>query len=460
MLEKFSKKRFTETKRYLNNPHRGCCTFQKFNGDPLFPGQSWSEQGPLEFPETVDKNWEVTDGYLPCSVSYCRWFWDVLEPEEGKYDFSFIEKSLEICAAKGQTMTIRLMPYGSGKQSQIPNWYKKKYPTTINSHKGFNLTVPDPESKEYQLKWGQLLKAFATKFDNNPLLEAIDIAFIGPWGEGAGNSSDETTKCFVDLYRQAFNKTIVISQLSPKTFKYAKEINAGWRVDCFGDLKSGGSNTYSREMTTNHMFDSYPKNLIKCEAQDVWQTAPVFMETCSVPMTWFYGGKTKFIDKSYDIDFIIEQGFKYHMTYFMPKSTKLPAEWMEKLYDFCEKIGYRFMLRQAICQRQVNLNADLSLNFWIENIGVAPIYYHYDLSIRLRQDHHEEILKLEHVDIKKWLPGSIWLEENIKLNNNFKPGLLEVDLGITNQMNQVAVKFVIEESFADGWVRVGDVVIT
>ena len=29
------------------NPHKGCTTFQRFNGDPLFDGKHWSESGEL-----------------------------------------------------------------------------------------------------------------------------------------------------------------------------------------------------------------------------------------------------------------------------------------------------------------------------------------------------------------------------------------------------------------------------
>ena len=35
---------------FLLNPHKGCATFQRFNGDPLFEGVRWSEEGPTEFP--------------------------------------------------------------------------------------------------------------------------------------------------------------------------------------------------------------------------------------------------------------------------------------------------------------------------------------------------------------------------------------------------------------------------
>ena len=70
---------------------RVAATFQRFNGDELYPGEAWSEEGPLTFP-AAKATTGVIDGYLPTTVAYCRWFWNVLEPEEGRYDFSMIEK--------------------------------------------------------------------------------------------------------------------------------------------------------------------------------------------------------------------------------------------------------------------------------------------------------------------------------------------------------------------------------
>ena len=90
----------------LNNPHKGCCTFQRFNGDELMPGVDWTlfEQGPLTFPASKVSAQEpqVIDGYLPTTVSYCRWFWNVLEPRQGEYDFSMVDSSLKACAERGR----------------------------------------------------------------------------------------------------------------------------------------------------------------------------------------------------------------------------------------------------------------------------------------------------------------------------------------------------------------------
>ena len=89
------------------NPHKGFCTFQRFNGDPLYPGAQWSEAGPRELPRTGS---DVAEGYLPTTVAYCRWFWETVEPEEGRLDFTVVEKALETARQRGQTLHVRLMP--------------------------------------------------------------------------------------------------------------------------------------------------------------------------------------------------------------------------------------------------------------------------------------------------------------------------------------------------------------
>ena len=111
----------------LLNPHKGCATFQRFNGDPLYEGLQWSESGPTEFP--ARKHAGVTPGYLPCTVAYCRWFWDLLEPREGVRDWRMVESALTTAEERGQTLQVRLMPHGSHAQPTLPAWYRERYPT-------------------------------------------------------------------------------------------------------------------------------------------------------------------------------------------------------------------------------------------------------------------------------------------------------------------------------------------
>ena len=52
MTEARHKVRFQQRREpLLSNPHKGCATFQRFNGDPLNEGTRWSEEGPVSFPD-------------------------------------------------------------------------------------------------------------------------------------------------------------------------------------------------------------------------------------------------------------------------------------------------------------------------------------------------------------------------------------------------------------------------
>lgn len=116
------KRRFTESSEpLLTNPHKGCATFQRLNGDPLNPGTQWSEQGPLTFPPAQTT---LAEGCLPCTLAYCRWFWNVIEPERGHYDWSMVERALTTTHERGQSLQVRLMPHGSARQPQLPEWYR------------------------------------------------------------------------------------------------------------------------------------------------------------------------------------------------------------------------------------------------------------------------------------------------------------------------------------------------
>jgi len=442
MAEVIRRVRPTPTDAYLGNPHKGCCTFQRFNGDPLFPGTSWSEEGPTQFPPPVKP---VIDGYLPTTVAYCRWFWRLLEPQQGRHDFSVIDRSLETCRQRGQTLAVRLMAFGSVNQPAVPDWYAAKCPMMVTQRANGSIRHPVHDSPEYLEHWGGLVREFARRYDGNPLLETIDVTFIGPWGEGAGECSHEQIQRFANLWKEAFARTPRLAMIDANQLVVGVGTGAGWRCDCFGDLRAPGSETVPKHLSWNHTYDYYPMAVATTGAGDVWRTAPVHFETCWVPMAWY--------QRAEDIDFIIEQGLKYHGTYFMPKSTALPEAWMDKLAAFCRKLGYRFVLRQSTTDRQAPAQGTFRFQCWIENVGVAPIYVRYDLALRLRQGDREAVIPLSDVDIRKFLPGDAWVDRRVQVPEGFRAGWTDLAIGIINaQTGKVAVRFAVKEQFSDGWV--------
>jgi hypothetical protein len=458
MPEVYVKQRFTPTEAYLGNPHKGCCTFQHFNGDRLFPGLSYSEAGPVDFPDPAEllreegvgwgrRSQSVVDGYLPSTVAYCRWFWERVEPQEGAYDFSVVEGALATAQGRGQTLAVRLMAFGSLSQPQIPAWYRDRYPCTVVKFKSADQVVPVHDSPDYFEKWGNCIRAFAEKYDGDPRLESVDIAFIGPWGEGAGDCSTEQCERFVELWQECFPRTPRLALIAGDQFAAGIRSGSGWRCDCFGDLKQAGSATVPAHLSWNHMYDVYPMCVCQAQAQETWRKAPVFFETCWVPMQWYRD--------HFDLDFIVAQGLKYHGTYFMPKSTRLPEEWMKALAGFCRRLGYRHVVRQTKIDSTTVPGGTMHVDAWIENVGVAPIYRRYDLAVRFRQEDAEAVVRLGDIDIRAWLPGDTWVDESVPVPSWLKPGPCDLSMAIVDASGRPAVRFAVREAYGDHWLPLG-----
>ena len=204
-------------------------------------GQRGRKKAPLEFPERKP---EVVDGYLPSTVAYLRWFWDVFEREVGKYDFSVIDKSIETAKTRGQTLALRIMAFGSTGQPLVPKWYRDKYPMeTVDSFgdKGF---FPVHDSKEYLEKYGAVIREFGRRYDGHPMIDTVDVGYIGPWGEGAGEMSAEQMNRFNQVHkegvpdvRRGWSKFCRRAG-QDRHLQYAAGCNAGTR---YGDVSDGGS---------------------------------------------------------------------------------------------------------------------------------------------------------------------------------------------------------------------------
>ncbi|HHN46411.1 MAG TPA: DUF4832 domain-containing protein [Planctomycetes bacterium] len=446
----FRKVRPRESSRYILNPHKGFATFQHFEGDPLFEagGRHCHEEGPLEFPERV---YDVAPGYLPTTVAYCRWFWEKVEPEDGRYDFSMVEKALATARERGQTLHVRLMPSGAVKQPWAPKWYLEKYPVQISLRWKEPQPMPVWDSPEYVDKWTRLIGEFGRRFDGDPTLDCVDMAFVGDWGEGQGECSDDAADRITRAYAEAHPLTQRVAMIGGYKMKAGIRSGAGWRCDSCDDLGLWADPKLPFEQRWNHLYDSYPKEVVTCGAQDTWRSAPVVFEP---GMTLARSHQLGF-----DIDFIIRQDLKYHGTVFSAKSYALPEEWMDKLRAFANDLGYRYVLMQARYSARVERGGTVDFTAWVENVGVAPIYYRYRFAVRLSQG-RRSVVHVSATDIRTWLPGDAWVVEEIAAPREFEAGRVEVACAIIEPDTGVPrVHFASEGEDADGWLQLGEVEI-
>jgi hypothetical protein len=437
---------------YVNNPHKGTATFQRLAGEDLYPDLKWDDsKAPLTFDKAPEKLKEIKN-YPPSRIAYIRWVWKDLEPEKGKIRFDIVESALAAAAQRGQTLQLRFQPFS---EENTPEWYWKtgaRIDEPFKKWRGYK--TPDHNDPRYFQHWGEFIKAMGKRFDGNPTLETVDLAYGGDWGEMGGNATYETARKLVDIYYEAFPTTTLVLMAGSPGAEYASEQTnrtVGWRADCFGDFsKAGWRKRDTTQHNWSHMYVAYPTLYELDGLQEKWKTAPVILETCGSVASWYKDG--------YDIDKILETALRFHASVFMPKSVRIPDAWMPKIMEFNKKLGYNFYIHNMTVPRKVSPGKDLRIRTTIDNEGVAPIYKKYIFSIKLRQGDREYIFHSRQ-DIRQWMPFYSTFTDVFTVPADFRKGVANISCAIVDVNDKPVVRFAIKDIDADGWHPLGRIII-
>lgn len=439
----------------LINPGIGFTTFQMFNGDDL-PFYDVLNESDISIYGKSGKSWNKN--HPMTSIAYFRINWRFIEPEPGKYRWDFIDGLLDLAHTHGQTLMLRISPYrnedGIQPGDDVPDWYRKMVGPEIK-FASYKWAV-DPEDPRYAKYFGAMIRALGERYDGHPDMEAVDVSIVGSAGEGGGAElfTEQTMRNLIDPYVESFKKTPFIALLhGKKQIDYLKfySINPiGWRQDCLGDLGFWAA----EQDGWTHMYDYYPQTIIEYNMQDAWKKGPVSFEICGIFDTW--DSKQKYSDKQ--VQYIIDQSLKWHISSFNAKSSALPKKWEPMIDAWLKKMGYRFVLRRFSYPATVRKNGKLSFESWWENKGVAPCYKDYQLTIRLKNDKHSEIFITE-AKIKEWLPGDN-LYNNAVFPQALPEGEYEIQIAlIDKQSPDRTINLAIEGKLKDGWYNLGKISI-
>jgi hypothetical protein len=380
-----------------------------------------------------------------------------MEPEQGKYRWDMLDRALETARSRGQSLLLRIAPYGTGEERDVPKWYR----AMVGDEKEWAYSNPvnkwmvDPEDPRYAEYFGGFIRALGDRYDGHPDLEAVDLSIVGAWGEGAGSEllTQPTREALVNSYTDSFRKTPLVALLmDEKTNKYANsQIPVGWRVDCIGDLGFWAED----QNGWTHMYDFYPQEIIKCGVQDDWKKSPLSFEICGTFLRW---RDREGYDRD-DVQYIFNETLKWHMSSFNAKSSPVPEEWKDLVDDWLKKMGYRFVLRRFSYPRQVQVKSMLPFDSWWENKGVSPCYKDFTMALRLVSDDQSIVLPTEAV-VKEWLPGDNIYDHSLLLPDHLTEGTYEIQMAIVDRINhEPRVKLAIEGRLDDGWYPLGQIEI-
>lgn len=357
-------------------------------------------------PEGVPQNGR-NEGYYPeTSVAYFRFLWKEFEPEQGKYNYDFIQNILDGAKKNNQTLILRLMAHSTCERDDVPDWMKSLFPCP--ERPPMKRIKDSPTDPLYVKLFTKAVKALGERFDNDPYLEAVDISLPGAWGEGCNFElyNPQDIEELYNTYTSVFKNTRLMGQIiNPKLIlKINQTSNVGWRGDGLGD--------------PFHIYEYYPPNI--AQMPDLWQTSPVAFESYWWLMEWQRQG--------WDIDEIISLTLKWHISQFNAKFLPIPYEWKEKIDYWVSKMGYHFLIDFFKFPKAAQSGDQIELKLGIDNIGVAPIYKKIPLKIILCGE--QDIEFTTDIDITQWLPGKNVERVFSELPNNLPQGDYEIKIGI------------------------------
>jgi Domain of unknown function (DUF4832) len=423
----------------LQNPGMGFETFQRFDGQPLNPGVTWTEEGPIDPPADAPSRAD----FPASSIAYFRWFWSRIEPSPGAYQWSIVDRALAAARAHRQTLAVRFMPWDDAHPA--PAWLPGTGVKRAPGDEG-PTWHPDADDPLYERRWGALVSAAAARYDGHPGIEAIDIAGSGPWGSGGGPfpPSFPRRQALLDDWFDAFKQTSLLVNFDEgKGLSYAASRGAGMRLDCFGDLRlsTDGVTGWS------HMRDLYPQGIVRAGVKDLWQTRPVHLESCWVPAYWQKRG--------WDVAAILDQALRWHVSVLNVKSTAIPAEWKSAFEDLERRMGYRLVLKQISWPRSARAGSMIPVHMLWRNTGVAPPYRPWVPAIQLFSPEGSAVVRLP-VDVRKWLPDDSVFDGSIHVPDKIAPKKYRVRVALLDpESGEPRVQLAIEGKKPDGWYELG-----
>lgn len=370
---------------------------------------------------------------------YLRLCWAFLEPEEGKFDWSYIDNIVEKYVPLGYGISFRIscketgpapgsVPYEiDGIRYATPYWVKQAGAKGVDRPKyGSPSWTPDWNDPVYLEKLGNFHKAFAERYDGKEWVRYIDVGSIGDWGEGHTYSCTRKTvttdeiKTHIDLYLKYYKKSqiIVTDDLISNAAAEGKEKELLDYV-----FENGISLRDDSPMVDGYMkndLDSWTVRHPEYFA-DIYRTKPVVFELehyGKVKANGYWRGKNG-VDTIPSLGVTGAEVFTnavklMHPTYigyhgYMDEWLKDNPDFTGSMLNMC---GYWYFPESVTIGSFRNGILDFCIE-WI-NRGVAPAYNSYALEGYIKDESNGEIASrftIPDSGNRQWFPGEKKKEE-------------------------------------------------
>ena len=411
-----------EVKTLFQNPGQGFF-FEKWRGQPRFPE----------------------------SVVYIRFDWRQAEPEDGRFNWAFIDRAIEAARQHGATIAMRVMTADAHTQTEYssPKWLFdegcKSFAYTIDGKdpaqggKPIERLEPDYSDPIYLTKQREFLQALGERYNANPNVEFLDIGSYGIWGEWHTThpASVAVRQQIIDMYLEAFPQTpLVYMSDDSELMNYALAHGTGLRRDGVGspwiDERWAGTPAYAKVPTMG----------------EAWLHAPIVFE--------WYQEYDYFIAHRWSLDAAIKFMLKNHVTMINDDLGPFPEKVRSKLEMLANRAGYRFVLRGLTQPKSPKPGDTIPIAMDWENVGVGKLYRPYRLTVALRNDANQVVATtISDADPREWLPGRHSANALLALPATLPAGQYTLQIGLFDAAGQrQPLHLAISAAEKDGWYTV------
>jgi hypothetical protein len=417
---------------------------------------------------------------------YLRLAWAYLEPEEGKFDWSYIDDIVNKYVPLGYGISFRIScKETGGKPNSVPeeingvfyatpSWVEKAGAKgVVPTQYGSKSWTPDWDDPVFLEKLDNFHRAFAAKYDGKPWVRYIDVGSIGEWGEGHTYFSTrippsvEEVKANMDIYLKNYKKTqLVVTDDLLYYSKSDKDVKALYDYAVYNGFTLRDDSP---------MVKSYVENMIKTWSVShphfytpLYLKKPVVFESEHYPKVKNNGmwigknGKDTIPSIGFSGAKILREAIKLeHATYigFHGYAGEYLSDNPDLAVEMLNLCGYWYFPKSVEVKRITSSSLDFDID-WL-NKGVAPAYSVYQLKGKLtnmKKPGKPVYFNIQNSGNKNWLPDvpynevySTDLKEKLKGRYSLAIQLFDtrserlVELGLKEQLRDSEGYYIISD---------------
>lgn len=469
-----------DTLRVLQNPYKGWYHHLLDNGITKYS----------------IKNDSIFESFPGMDHLYLRLCWSYLEPQEGRFDWHYIDDVVDKYVPKGYKISFRIScsetgayPGSVGQESDgiqyaTPRWVRQAGAkgSVVRTRSGETITwVPDWADPVYLQKLNNFHKAFAERYDDKSWVSYVDIGSIGDWGEGHTSFTTqipptiEEIKANVNIYIQNYKKSQLVC--NDDLLTHTDEKNTGDLTKLYAWVVSNGITFRDDSPLVLWYLQQYLKT---------WTIShphffdPLYLKMPVVFELQHYGSVKKngsWLGKN-GADTIEEYGYSgaeimrkaietMHATYIGYHG--YAEEWLADNPDLTKELanlcGYWYFPVKASYPDVMRKGGNEISIVWL-NKGVAPSYNDFNLILRFESEEdpkHSFDITINSGN-KSWLPGLSKTElykTEIPLTSKSGSYVLKFRLTEKAEEKNRTILIGIKESKTDegGFVKIGKLIV-